>query len=172
MGEHKFTKHSAEPKNDGADTSREMMVRMEVGFYQGWCELMQVAFKKDGMMGVLGLASEIVNLGSAMAMEAEKQSPGCTNLHRSTIAAYLTNEWYEQALKAVRSLPEGDWYFELKRGGKTDYPKPGDELTTFSDTLKLREETTKVYEDWKRLQDSNPGAAKELVNIFAATHRL
>ena len=63
MGEHKFTKHSAEPKNDGADTSHEMMVRMEVGFYRGWCELMQVAFKKDGIMGVLGLTSEIVNLG-------------------------------------------------------------------------------------------------------------
>lgn len=163
MGQHKL-------KKQAKDVRQETAVLSEVGFYQGWCEVMQLAFKKDGMMGVLDLAGEIIAQGNAMASAAEKESPVCTNMHRATVANFLTMEWYEPPLKALCATPDGPWYFELKDGGTTDFPKPGQELRTFTDSLKIRAETVKGFQDWKRLQGSNPAAAKELAQMLGAKY--
>lgn len=163
MGQHKLKK---QPKDVGQETA----VLSEVGFYQGWCEVMQLAFKKDGMMGVLSLAGEIIAQGDAMAAAAEKESPGCTNMHRALLAHYFASEWYEPVLKELRLQPDGPWYFELKDGGTTDFPTPGQELRTFTDSLKIREETAKTFKDYARLHGSTPAAAKELAQMLGAKY--
>lgn len=157
-------------KKPPKDVSQEAVVMTEVGFYQGWCELMQLAFKKDGMRGVVGLAAEVLKHADALSVAADEESPGCFNLHRATIAAHFFNDWFGPVLEKLRAMPDGDWYFELKDGGTTDYPQPGQELRTFSESLKMRDEGMKVYDDWSRLRDTNPAAAKELIQMFAANH--
>ena len=161
MGEHKLKKQSK-------DIRRDTMVQAEVGFYQGWCELMQVAFKKEGMMGVLELAAQIIKRGDEIGCTAEQESPGCTNLHRATVAGFLTLEWFEPVLKVLREAPDGDWYFELSEGGTVDYPKPGQALRTFSESLAIGREVEKGFHDWKRLRESNPLAADELTQMIGA----
>jgi hypothetical protein len=123
------------------------------------------------MQGVIGLAYEIVKQADALGVAAEDASPGCINLHRATIAAHLFNDWYGPVLEEMRAMPDGDWYFELKNGGTTDYPQSGQELRTFSDSLKIRDEGVRVFGDYARLHEGNPAAAKELVQMYAANLR-
>lgn len=70
----------------------------------------------------------------------------------------------------MRKFPDGQWHWELKNGGTTDFPQPAQELATFSDTLKVRDECVKVFKDYKRLSGTNPEAAGELARMFGAKY--
>lgn len=86
MGEHKRKKQSV-----GIDTSEETMINIECAFMQGWCELMNLAYKKEGMLGVLQLSYELAKRADAVGVIAEKEAPGYPNLQRSTVAASMVN---------------------------------------------------------------------------------
>lgn len=135
-----------EPEKAREDISEETMVPVEVGAYQAWTEYTDLAYKKDGLLGVVQATIEAVTKYDEIATAADEAAPGCENLQRAIAARFMWEEFLPSAAAVFRQMPDGPFYWELANGGTTDFPKPGEVLKTAAETRKCRDAVLEKFE--------------------------
>lgn len=131
------------------DIRQDTMVSVEVGAYQAWTEYMDLAYKKDGLLGVVHAAIEAVNMYDESGTAAEEAAPGCENTQRAMVARFMWEHFLPDASDLLRKLPDGPFYWELAGGGATDFPKPGEVLKTAAETRKCRDAVLEKFEVYR-----------------------
>lgn len=107
MGEHKLQNSKASRQQK--DVSEDLAVISEVGAYQAWQEVMDIAYRKDGFIGAIQAAVQIITQVDAIANLAEEEAPNCPNLHRATVSTWMQMEYLPAMAELLKSLPDGHY---------------------------------------------------------------
>ncbi len=148
------------------DISEETMRAAEAISYKKWSKLMWQAYDKEGMIGVLALAADIVEQYDAIAAAAEEEQAGWPRLRRTVIAAQLVIEMYEPALVKIHEQQQGYRPVGRERGTTEDGRQVVPESSAYSDTLNAHIDRLDVLEDKKRMQAGNPSTENCLVETL------
>lgn len=131
------------------DIREDTMVSIEVGAYQTWTEYMDLAYKKNGLLGVVHAAIEAVTNYDESATAADEAAPGCENMQRAMVARFMWEHFLPDASDELRKMPDGPFFWELANGGTTDFPKPGEVLKTAAETRKCRDAVLEKFEVYR-----------------------
>lgn len=153
MGEHKRKKSK--------DITEDTMLSTEVGFYQYFIEVMDLAYKKDGMRGVLQVSADVVKHANGLASISERESPRMPNMTRAIVAADFFNEWFPACLEVLKTLPDSKAYWEDADGNPVDFPKPGTRLRTGSESAALADAVVQAVPKWLRARDGVPESSTQ-----------
>lgn len=131
-----MTKHKVKGRTKAhGDLTSDVDVIADRGAYMGLIELLNRAYKVNGVIGMLTAASDVLDYADQVATVAERHFPGAEKLARCTVATMLTQEYVPEALKQMKAKPQGSWNFELSGGGVTDFPETGQVLKSWAEAV-------------------------------------
>lgn len=122
------------PPTPGQDIREETMLPLECLAYQAWTELSDLAYKKDGIIGVLAVAGEAIQAVNESAEAASEAAPDCINMQRALVARYLGMDYLPSVCAELPKLPDGAHYWEDDEGNAVDFPVPGQRLRTAAES--------------------------------------
>jgi len=153
------------PMKPGQDIREDTTLPLECLAYQAWTEMCDLAYRKDGIVGVIVAAAETIQVVNESAEAACDAAPDCDNMQRAMVARYLGMDYLPSVSEELRQLPDGPHYWEDGDGNAVDFPLPGMRLRTAEESRAIGARWIEHFKIYQATQGNVlPGFFKELLN--------
>lgn len=134
-----------------ADIPLEIMLPVEAFAYQTWCEMADLAYKKDGMRAVIQSAVAAIAEVEKISTVVEQEVPvdDQERRHRTLLFQALTMERMPKLREVLEHMPDGEFYWEDYEGNPVDFPEPGQRLRTAAESRAVMEKGVKAFETYQ-----------------------